>query len=382
MGDAVTLGVSGWRLHGQRTGVGRYILNLIQHWTSEVVAGQFDRMTVYSPSDFVGETINFPTGIAHRVLGPLMPMIAWENLRLGPAARESVMLYPSFSRPLLTHGASVVVTHDATMRLHPELFTKRDKLIYDPLYGWSSRASTLVITTTNAAKADIVREWNVDPEKIRVTHLASAECFRPLPDSVDRNTMRARLTGAQDPYFFFVGKLSGRRNIPRLLEAFAQFRATSTYPHRLVVVGPQYAIAALEKMADELNVRASLITRTFVGDEELNDLYNCADAFIMPSTYETVSFPIMEAQAAGTPVICIDTPGSREITGGEALLIARLDVKELVEAMIRLASDGGLRADLAARGLRNSRNFSWQRCARMTLDVCAEAARMKGRPAA
>ncbi|MDQ3244076.1 MAG: glycosyltransferase, partial [Gemmatimonadota bacterium] len=280
MGKPVTLGVSGWRLHGQRTGVGRYLLNLIQNWTPDLVAGRYDRITIYTPVPFDGGDISLPEGISHKVLPPGLPMVAWENLRLGPFAGESVMLYPSFSRPLLTRGASVVVTHDATMRLHPELFTSRDKRFYDPLYGWSSRAATLVITTTNAAKADITREWNVEGEKIHVTHLASAECFRPLETSVDRSAMRQSLTGSDTPYFLFVGKLSGRRNLPKLLEAFAVFRRTTGHPHNLLMVGPQYAITALEKLADELGVRSHLITRTFVKDPELNDLYNCAHAFV------------------------------------------------------------------------------------------------------
>ncbi len=304
MGEPITLGVSGWRLHGQRTGVGRYLLNLIRHWTPELVGERFARITVYTPRPLASGGIDLGPGVEHRLLGPPMPMVAWENIRLGPSARETVMLYPSYSRPLVTPGATVIVSHDATMRLHPELFTRSDKLIYERLYRWSARTSTLVITTTNAAQADIVREWHVDPAKIRVTHLASAACFRPLGASIDRDEARARLTGGTDPFFLFVGKVSGRRNIPRLLEAFAQFRATSTYRHRLVMVGPQHAVAAVEKLADELDVRASLVTRTFVPDEDLNTLYNCADAFVMPSTYETVSFPIMEAQAAGTPVIC------------------------------------------------------------------------------
>lgn len=377
MGQVITLGLSGWRLQGQLTGVGRYVQNLIRHWTPELVADRFGRITVYSPRQ-LGSNVELPQGVTGRVIGSSMSMVAWENLRLGPNARESAMLYPSYSRPILSRGASVVVTHDATMRLHPELFSNADKRIYDPLYGWSARNSTLVITTTEAARADIVREWKVDPEKIRVTHLASVECFRPLGDTIDRSAERIRLTGADLPFFLFVGKLSGRRNLECLLKAFAQFRATSIFPHLLVIVGPQSAIAAAEKRADELNVRSFLVTKSFIGDDELNILYNCADAFVMPSTYETVSFPIMEAQAAGTPVICVDTPGSREMTGGEALLITRLEVKELVEAMERIASDPAIRSHLAARGLRNSRQFSWEKCATETLDICAEAARMNG----
>src|SRR5688500_19124092 len=117
-------------------------------------------------------------------------MVARDNRRLGPAALDDVVLYPSFARSLITRGASVVVTHDATMRVVPEMFRRRDRLVYGPMYGWSARAATLVITTSEAAKRDIVRVWDVDPAKIRVTPLAAAKHFRPLASQDDRHTLR------------------------------------------------------------------------------------------------------------------------------------------------------------------------------------------------
>lgn len=374
MGAEVTLGVSGWRLHGQRTGVGRYLLNLVEQLTPELVSGRFAGITLYSPHALDRKEISLPGSVREAVMESALPMVAWDNLRVGPSARETVMLYPSYSRPAISRGASVVVTHDATMRLHPELFTRRDRTIYDPLYGWSARAATLVITTTHSARDDIARVWNVDPAKIRVTHLASASCFRPLPASVDRRALRVRLTGADTPFFFFVGKLSGRRNLPLLLEAFAEFRRRFAFPHRLVMVCPDAATQEIRRSADTLSIGSHVVTLTFVPDAELNELYNCAEAFVMPSAYETVSFPIMEAQAAGTPVICIDTPGAREMTGAEAVLMPRLDADELVAAMAMLATDAGARSGLAERGLANARRFSWKKCASETLDICREAA--------
>lgn len=379
MGAAVTLGVSGWRLHGVRTGVGRYLLNLIQHWTPELVADQFSSISVYSPQPLDPTELPLPLGVSEIVRRSKLPMVPWENVRVGPSARQSVMLYPSYSRPLVSRGATVVVTYDATMRLHKELYTRRDQMIYGPLYGWSARAATLVITTTYAARDDIARVWGVNPAKIRVTHLAPAACFRQLPAGVDRRSLRARLTGADEPYFLFVGKISGRRNLPLLMKAFAEFRRRSDHRHRLVMAGPKAAMRKIREMAFTLNIAQHVVTRTFVSDSDLNGMYNCADAFVMPSAYETVSFPIMEAQATGTPVICIDTAGAREMTGGEALLIPRLGVDELAAAMSQLASDAGLRASIADRGLANSRRFSWQKCASETLAVCREAAESAGR---
>ena len=245
-------------------------------------------------------------------------------------------------------------------------------MMYGPLYGWGARTATLVITTSEAAKRDIVRVWNVDPTKIRVTPLAAASHFFPLGPIDDRATVRHDVLGDEAPYFMFVGKISGRRNLPELLRAFLEFKRGG-FPHRLLVVGPTYAIAAVETLARDIGVAGDVVTRSFVTDETLNQLYNGAEAFIMPSAYENGSLPVFEAQATGTPVISVHTEGTEEVTGGAALLIARLEVKELVDAMTVMAKDAELRRNLSERGLANSARYSWTRCARETLEVCREA---------
>jgi glycosyltransferase involved in cell wall biosynthesis len=320
--------------------------------------------------------VDLPSHVTNKVLRSRLSMVLWDNLRLGPAATDDVILYPSFSRPLVTRRASVVTTHDATMRIVPHLFTRRDRLIYDPLYGWSARAATLVLTTSEAAKRDIVKAWDVDPWKIRVTPLAAGEEFHPLAHA-DPAELRRELLGQDVPYFMFAGKISGRRNLPELLRAFSVFKSAGAR-HKLVMVGPAYAVEAVNVLAQEFGVQGDLITFSFVSDEKLNTIYNCADAFIMPSVYENGSLPVFEAQAAGTPVVSVATEGTLEITGGEALLIPKLEVAALVEAMTRIAEDESLRSDLSRRGLENSRRYSWERCAAETLAVCSEAAGMIG----
>ena len=371
----MTLGVSGWRLHGQRTGIGRYLMSIIVHCTPELMAGRFSDINVYTPRPVSASHVHLPDHVNNRVLSSRLPMVPWENLRLGPSATDDVVLYPSFSRPFFARRATVVTTHDATMRIVPGMFTRRDRMVYDRLYGWSARAATLVLTTSEASKRDIAREWQVDPAKIRVTPLAAAEYFRPLPADDDRATLRHAMFGADAPYFMFVGKISGRRNVPELLRAFAEFKLGG-HPHKLVVVGPTYAVDAVNVLAVECGVARDLITRSFVSDDVLNRIYNCADAFIMPSVYENGSLPVFEAQATGTPVISVATEGTGEITGGAALLIPRLEVGALVEAMTRIATDESLRRDLSRSGLENSRRYSWERCAAETLAVCSEAAAM------
>ena len=368
------LGINGWRLHGRLTGVGRYLQNVIGGWTRDVVGERFEEVTLYTPRALDRERIGLPDHFRERVLSSRAPMLVWENTRLAPIADDDVVFHPSYSRPVWARGSTVVVTYDATTHLHPELFPVSVRLFYNRLYGWSARKATSVITMTETARDEIAECWGVDRDKIEVVRLAPAEVFRPLEDRSREVEFATCLIGEPAPYFLFVGKLSGRRNIPVLIEGFASFRRRTGTSHRLVMVGPATGQPWIGELAERHGVGTAVVRGRYVTDDELNLLYNAATALVMPSTYETISFPVMEAQATGTPVVCVDTPGARENAGGAALFLSRMAAFGLAEALSRLASDEPLRADLAARGLAHSRTFSWPRCSTQTLDVLARAA--------
>jgi len=289
------------------------------------------------------------------------------------AASDDVIFCPSYTRPVYAHGKTVVVTHDATSKMYPEFFSRSVRHFYNPLYGWCARNAAEVITTTEAARKDISQVWNVPLEKIHVTRLAIAEGFKPLSNDPKVEELRRQHTGGV-PFFFFVGKLSGRRNVPRLLESFAKFKRETSFPHKLIIVGPDTATLNITEIGEEFGIAEHIVRLKYATDEDLNLLYNAAEAFVMPSTYETLSFPVMEAQAVGTPVICIDTPGARENTGGAAFFIPKLEVSDMAEAMSQVANDETLRLDLSKKGLANARTFSWQKCSTETLAVLTKAA--------
>lgn len=370
---SLRLGINGWRIHGQRTGVGRYLLNVVRHWTRDAVGDRFSDVTLYTARPIDRREVPLPDNVREVVLRSDHPMLVWENLRLAPAASDDVLFCPSYSRPLRARGRTVVATADAVSVLHPELFPPAVRVFYNPLYGWSARHATRVVAATEASRQDIARGWHVPLQKIRAVPLAPAEMFRPLHDPAAVAQARGRHLGGDDPFFLFVGKLSGRRSLPPLLEAFAELKRTRS-PHKLLLVGLNPRQIDLARLTAELGVADQVKHAGYVTDGELAALYNAAEAFVMPSVYETVSLPVMEAQAAGTPVICIDTPGMREVTGGAALFVPRLAKEPLVAAMAALASDPERRRRLAAEGLVNARRYSWQRCAAETLEVLHEAA--------
>ena len=371
------LGINGWRIHGQRNGVGRYLLNIVRYWTPETVAKGFEEINFYSPKAIDRNDIQLPANINERVLPPQLRMLVWENVRLAPAISDDVVFHPSFSRPLMARGKTVVTLHEASLYLHPELFPKSVRLFYSRLYAWSGRHATLVIVGSEDSKKDIAHYCGVPLSRIRVVFMAAAELFKPVTDDSQLNAVRRQYIGAVDtPFFITVGKMSGRRNVPLLLEAFAEFKRRTRQPHKLLMVGSNIHQINLAGMIGNLGIENEVLCPGFITDNELNLLYNAAEAFISASVYETICLPVMEAQATGRPVICIDTPGMRETTGEAALLVPELSVTELVKAMSRLATDAVLRQELSQSGLANAQRFSWSRCSAETLAVLEEAAHL------
>jgi glycosyltransferase involved in cell wall biosynthesis len=365
------LGINGWRLQ-TRTGVARVLLNVIKYWTREFVADRFQKITLYTPT-LLSPELAIPDFVQRQIVGPNLSMLVWENLRFAMAADDDVLFCPSFSRPLFARGKTVTLVHEATQALYPQFYPVGARFIQTPLYGWSARNSTRVTTPTNQSRQDIIRAYQAPAEKVRVVPLAPAEIFKPLSHDPRVPEIRKRYTSGEEPFFLFVGKITPRRNVPSLIEAIAELKRRGL-PHKLVIVGLNTANVEVAGMVDRLGLADRLHYREFVNDEDLALLYSAAEGFILPCSYEAVSLTVLEAQAAGTPVITSDTPGLREMTGEVALFLRDSSVASIAEAMSALANDAALRQSLTAKGLANAGHYSWRRTSTQTLDVLKEAA--------
>jgi alpha-1,3-rhamnosyl/mannosyltransferase len=371
------LGVDGWRLHGRLTGVGRYLSNVMRYWEEEALEGRFEQVTLYTPAPVDRDAFGLPSTIRERVLDPHWRMLVWQNLRLGPTVSDDVLFCPSYVRPLVARSRTVVTCFEATQKLFPSYYPRKARLVNTPLNGWSARHARLVLTATEAARADIAGAYGVPHERIRIVPLAPAEGFHPYPGDARLDDARRRyLDSTAAPYVLYVGKLTTRRNVPLLVEAFAELKRRGAYPHRLLVIGLNTTGLDVAGLARTLGVESDVRYVPHVPDDDLALLYAGAEMFVLPYSYEALSLTALEAQAAGCAVITLDSPGLREQTDGNALLLQRAEVRELVEAMTRLADDPALRARLVADGLEHAAGFTWERCSLETLAVLEEAARL------
>lgn len=192
------------------------------------------------------------------------------------------------------------------------------------------------------------------------------EEFRPCGPQ-EQAAVRSRY-GLDKDFLLFVGAITRRKNIRRLLAAF---REVSKARDVVLILAGRPGYGAAEELAPigELGLKDRVRLLGYVAEADLPALYSSAKLFLFPSLYEGFGIPVLEAMACGTPVVTSDCSSLPEVAGGAALLVDPSDIHAIAEAALRLLDDEPLRQDLAARGIERAKQFSWMRTARETLEI-------------
>ncbi len=301
----------------------------------------------------------------------------WTHLRLSyellTRPRPDVLFVPAHVLPLAHPLPSVVTVHDLGYRYFPGAHPARQRWYLDWSTRFSARAATHVLADSAATQRDLTRFYGVPGEKITVVYPGRDERL----GRVDPAPVRARYDLAAN-YLLHVGTLQPRKNLSRLIEAAASLRAQ--WPGLQLVLAGQPGWQAGRILAQAQAHAEFVRLLDYVPDDDLAGLYSGARAFVFPSLYEGFGFPVLEAMACGTPVVCANTSSLPEVAGDAALLVDPQDTPALAGAIGRLLADALLCESLAARGLEQVQKFSWARAARETLQVFDHVAYGRGLP--
>jgi glycosyltransferase involved in cell wall biosynthesis len=365
---------------GQRTGTESYSLYLIRELLAAKTRHRFRLYFNQAPSSDL-----FPDKAERRVI-PFPRLwthlrLSWEMLGKAP----ELLFVPSHVLPLFHPQCSVVTVHDLGYLYYPEAHTLSQNVYLRWSTRFNARSATRVLADSEATRQDLVSHYQVPADKIRVVYPGWDETLAPVDDPAALAAVRERY-GLAQPYLLYIGTLHPRKNLVRLVQAF-NLIVQSPAP------GPQSSVSNLQLVLagqkgwlyDELltEVRrlglADLVLLTgYVPENDLSALLSGAQAFVYPSLYEGFGFPILEAMACSTPVICSNVSSLPEVAGDAALQVDPLDVEALAQAIQHVIADEGLRHELVARGRQQIKRFSWQRCAQETLQVFEEAAESSG----
>ena len=314
--------------------------------------------------------------------GPNSPApVLWPN-RFSHTADVQVFHSPHNIMSRGMRCPTVVTVHDVMAiddpGLHLQGFERLALRLYYPQAVWRAlRHATRLIVPTRAT-ADRVRA--LVPEagaRLHVVWCAPDPSFRPAPDPGSARERVLALTGVDDPYLLVVGADSPTKRHALALAAFA---AAAPKPWRLVMLQRPGTydhlrrLSRLKKLARRLHVEDRVIWLPHVPREDVAALIQNAGALMQPSVYEGFGLPVIEAMACGCPVVATDIPPFREIADGAALLVPTDDVGALASAVLEVVTSPARRRLMAESGLARAGQFSWDRCARETLDVYREAA--------
>jgi glycosyltransferase involved in cell wall biosynthesis len=278
------------------------------------------------------------------------------------------LFIPAHVLPLAHPPCSLVTVHDLGYLHFPEAHPWSQRAYLDWSTRWSARAASALLADSEATRADLVRLYGTDPGKITVVYPGRDESLRRVDDPAEWARVRAAY-GIVGEYVLHVGTVHPRKNLARLIDAFAQLQGD--FPGlRLVLAGARGWLAdPILQRARTLGLADHVRLPGYVAAGDLAALLSGARVYAFPSLYEGFGFPALEAQACGVPLVAARASSLPEVAGDAAVYVDPLSVDDIARGLRLALSDATLCAELAARGAENLRRFSWARAAAEVLAV-------------
>jgi len=294
--------------------------------------------------------------------------LSWEMARRPP----DLLFVPAHVLPPLRPRRSIVTVHDLGYLHFPQAHRTLDRLYLDLSTRWNTRAAGHILADSQATKADLMQHYATPAEKISVVYPGLDETLRRVDDPAAVAAVRTKY-GVTADYVLYLGTLQPRKNLARLVDAFALLSNPGV---QLVIAGKKgWLYDQIFSRVQAHGLADRIVFSGYVPGADLPALLSGARAFAFPSLYEGFGFPVLEAMRCGVPVVCADTSSLPEIAGDAALLIDPLDTGALAAALGRLLSDEPLRTERIARGYAQAQRFSWDRAARQVAAVIEELSR-------
>ncbi len=320
-----------------------------------------------------------------------MAAVGWrEQVTLPRRSRQGcldVMHFPCNSGPVWAPRSSVVTIHDLIPVLQrpkpPVILASREwRQFFIASYSTLSmsippRRFAAIITVSHHSRRQILNYYGLDERKLFVIPSGYSPLFRLL-DRAEARAAVAREFAIHGAYILGLGSADPRKNLHGLLKAYRMLTPELRQRYRLVLVLNHDRLEehlAQAIAAHELEGRIVVVRKPSTA--ALAQLYNAAEVFVFPSFAEGFGLPALEAMACGAPLIASNTTSLPEVTGDAALLVAPDEPEAIAGQIARVLENPHLQAELRDRGLRRVKDFSWERAARMTLDVYGYAVEMR-----
>jgi len=362
------IGVDARLLSIPLTGIGRYTAEL-----SRALLAQRSDLTLYMPQsptdDWSGPNVHVRAG---QIRGRVGRMLWSQTVLPWQAGRDHVDVFwgPGHRLPryLPRSIARVVTIHDLVWKHAGETMRPLSRFMDSTLMPEAVRLADRVIAVSRSTADALEAEFPAARGKVRVVYPGATELEAPDgPESLSA-------LGVDQPYFLFVGTLEPRKNLKRLLGAYARLPESLRLACRLVIAGGKgWGGVNVPQLLASMGLTEQVTVTGYVTDAQLSSLYAHAHFLAMPSLYEGFGLPLIEAMSFGVPVITSNISSLPEVAGEAGLLVDPLDEGAIANGLSRLLTDETLHAALAGNARVNAARFTWRAAAEQTMNVFSEA---------
>lgn len=361
----------------QRAGIGRYTRSLIH------ALAQLDTRNAYTlfvPRDarYLDDLKSFPPNfrLARAPLTERVLVTLWQRAR-APLPVETftgaadVFYSPDFVLPPTRARRKILTVHDLSFKRFPEAAVPNLKWYLDKAVPRAVARADLVFADSNATRDDLIHFFNTPPDRVRTLYSGCDPLFRRVSDPTALARVRAQYQLGK-PFVLHVGTIEPRKNLARLIEAFARLELGSAF-ELVIAGGAGWLYDESYQAPARFGVKDAVRWLGFVPDDDLPALYSLAEVFCYPSLYEGFGLPVLEALACGAAVITGNNSSLPEVAGDAARLVDVQDTAALADALRSLLTDPQARAELQSRAVVQARRFSWADSARQLLAAFEKA---------
>ncbi|MCX6766390.1 MAG: glycosyltransferase family 1 protein [Candidatus Moranbacteria bacterium] len=355
--------------HSRIDGTRIYIQNLLRNFGH---LNKNDRFLIYHKSKF-NPQLRFPIFENYEIIQKPFPFwwtqtrFAWEMLRTKP----DILFMPMHSLPYLRSKKikTVVTIHDLAFKFFPDHFPKKDLRRLNFFTDHAVENADKLITISNSTKNDLLKIYpKINADKIKVIyHGYDKGLFNKNISREQILKINTKYKIQNTKYIIFVGTIQPRKNIETLLEAFEILRKKEKYKDLGLVIAGCSGWLAENIVAKIKKTPGALMTGKFE-TEDLPALIAGAEVFVLPSLYEGFGLPALEAMACGTPVAVADNSSLYEVVEDAGLLFDPNSGQKIADALLEILENEKMRNSLREKGLERAEYFSWEKCAKETLE--------------
>jgi glycosyltransferase involved in cell wall biosynthesis len=298
-------------------------------------------------------------------------IVYWDQIKVPQAIREhgiDVLFNPKYSIPLRAKCPTAWVCHGLDWYVMPHASRWIDRMNHRLLIPQYARRASAVIAVSNTTRDHLIQYLDVKPERIHTVYSGLSEHFRRAPTPEEMAAVRERHK-LPPKFLLYCGAVYPPKNFTRMIQAYATVGPARGVP--LVIAGGTNRFLSEHELLEpkRLGIEKWVQWLGWLENRELPPIYALAEGLLLPSLYESVGMPVMEAMAMGCPALTSDCYGTLEIAGNAAVLVSPGYVDHIAKGMVSLLEDAALRERLCAAGRVRAQQFTWEKTATQVLDV-------------